>query len=175
MKDTTDNKKPKLALVASEGEAIESKGKRSGKLPNGLTAKQEAFAQALASGLSNADSYRASYDATSMKDNTIHTEASKLANNPAIANRVREILDAKAIKNSIYTERQKEKNSDRIWSRMWAMIDDPMTPPAVKASLLSLGAKAAGMLTEQVRMETVTSDAKTIEQELLERLQRLSA
>jgi hypothetical protein len=75
----------------------------------------------------------------------------------------------------MFTDKQREKHSDRIWRRMWEMIDAPDTPPAVKANLLSLGAKAAGMLTEQVRMETVTSDAKTIEQELLERLQRLSA
>lgn len=174
MKDTIDHNRPQLALVASGGESI-GKGKRSGKLPNGLTAKQENFAQALASGLSNADSYRAAYDATSMKDNTIHTEASKLACNPAIASRVREILGGKAIKNSMFADRQREKHSDRIWRNLWAMLDAAETPPAVKASLLSLGAKAAGMLTEQVRMETVTSDAKSIEAEILERLQRLSA
>ena len=57
---------------------------------------------------------------------------------------------------------------------MWAMIDDNMTPPAVKANLLSLGAKAAGMLTEKVEIENKSGDAATIERELIERLQRLS-
>jgi hypothetical protein len=175
MKDTIDSTKPKLALVASDGLSKGTTNKRTGKLPNGLTVKQEAFAQALASGLSNADSYRAAYDATSMKDNSIHAEASRLAASPTISARVREILDAKAIKNSMFTDRQREKHSDRIWRNLWSMLDAAETPPAVKASLLSLGAKAAGMLTEQVRMETVTSDSKSIEAEILERLQRLSA
>jgi hypothetical protein len=174
MKDTIDHNRPQLALVASEGESI-GKGKRSGKLPNGLTAKQEKFAQALASGLSNSDSYRASYDAMSMKDNTIHTEASKLACNPAIANRVREILDGKAIRNSMFADRQREKHSDRIWRNLWAMLDAAETPPAVKASLLSLGAKAAGMLTDRVEIDQKVTDSKSIEAEILERLQRLSA
>jgi hypothetical protein len=174
MKDTIDHNKPKLALVASGGESI-GKGRRSGKLPNGLTAKQENFAQALASGLSNADSYRAAYDATSMKDNTIHTEASKLSNNPAIASRVREILDGKAIKNSMFADRQREKHSDKVWRTLWAMVDAAETPPAVKASLLSLGAKAAGMLTDKVEIDQKITDSKSIEAEILERLQRLSA
>lgn len=170
-----DDNKPKLALVASDGIPKGTTNKRTGKLPNGLTVKQEAFAQALASGLSNADSYRAAYDATSMKDNSIHAEASRLAASPTISARVREILDGKAIKNSMFTDRQREKHSDKIWRNLWAMIDAAETPPAVKASLLSLGAKAAGMLTEQVRVENITSDSKSIEAELLERLQRLSA
>lgn len=173
MTDDTTTNRPKLALVASDGkelEKVEESRRRSGKLPNGLTVKQEKFAQALASGLSNADSYRAAYDASSMKDNTIHTEASKLACSPAISKRVREILDGKAVKNSIYTERQKEKHSDKIWRNLWSMIDDTSTPPAVKASLLSLGAKAAGMLTDQVRVENISADSKDIERELVERL-----
>lgn len=174
MTQNEDNR-PKLALVASEGKEIGESRKRSGKLPNGLTAKQEQFAQGLASGLSNADAYRAAYDATAMKDNTIHTEASKLACNPAISKRVREILDGKAIKNSMFLDRQREKNSDKVWRTLWAMVDAPDTPPAVKASLLSLGAKAAGMLTDQVRVENISADSKDIERELIERLQRLSA
>lgn len=170
-----DDNRPKLALVASEGKEIGESRKRTGKLPNGLTAKQEQFAQGLASGLSNADAYRAAYDAASMKDNTIHTEASKLACNPAISNRVRAILDEKAIKNSMYADRQREKHSDKIWRKLWDMVDDNNTPPAVKASLLSLGAKAAGMLTDQVKIENISADSKDIERELIERLQRLSA
>jgi hypothetical protein len=55
------------------------------------------------------------------------------------------------------------------------MLDDPATPPAVKANLLSLSAKAAGMLTDQVKIENISADSKDIEKELIERLQRLSA
>jgi len=157
-----------------EGKQVETK-KRTGKLPNGLTIKQETFAKGLAEGLSNADAYRAAYDTSTMKACTIHSEACTLAASQKITERVDQLIKEKRAKNSMFTDKQREKHSDKIWCKLWDMIDDTGTPPAVKASLLSLGAKAAGMLTEQVRMETVTSDAKSIEQELLERLQRLSA
>lgn len=169
--DDTEGK-PKLELVADN-----TKGKvreRSGKTETGLTVKQEAFCQAVASGMSHSDGYRHAYDVSRMKDASIHTEASKLACNPAISRRIRAILDAKKAQNSMFTERQREKYSDRVWRNLWAMIDAPDTPPAVKANLLSLGAKAAGMLTESVKIENVSADSKSIEQELVERLQRLS-
>ena len=169
-----DTDKPKLVLVkgnetSGTDKKASPKSKRTGKTETGLTVKQEAFAQALASGLSNSDAYRQSYDVTRMQDNSIHTEASKLANNPAIAQRVRAILDQKGRRNSIYADRQREKQSDRIWRTIWAMVEDPMTPPAVKANLLSLSAKAAGMLTEQVKIENISADSKDIERELIER------
>lgn len=171
-----DDNKPKLTLVKGETEEGTSlKGKRTARLENGLTVKQEAFANALASGLSNSDAYRSAYETKTMKDASIHAEASRLANNPAIAARVRAILDQKKVRNSIYEDRQREKYSDRVWRNLWAMIDAPDTPPAVKANLLSLGAKAAGMLTEQVKIENISADSKDIERELIERLQRLSA
>jgi hypothetical protein len=173
--DDTSNR-PVLQVVGgkeAEGRALNRK--RSGKLPNGLTVKQEAFAQALAKGLSNADAYRQAYDVSSMKDSSIHTESSKLATNPTISTRVVEIIEAAKRKNSIFTEKQREKHSDRIWRKMWDMIEDASTPPAVKANLLSLGAKAAGMLTEQVKIENVAAESKDIEKEIIERLQRLSA
>jgi hypothetical protein len=75
----------------------------------------------------------------------------------------------------MFTDRQREKHSDKIWRKLWDMVDSHDTPPAVKASLLSLGAKAAGMLTEQVKIENISADSKDIERELIERLQRLSA
>ncbi len=167
----TETEKPVLRLVTNEGTLT---GKRSGKTESGLTAKQEAFAQALANGLSNADSYRSAYSASGMKDASVHTEASKLANSPAIASRVRALLDQKAARNSMFTDRQREKYSDRVWRNLWAMIDAPDTPPAVKANLLSLGAKAAGMLTDSVKIENISADSKSIESELIERLQQLS-
>lgn len=169
-----DDNKPKLALVASGGGSI--RGRRSGnKTASGLTAKQESFAVGLSAGLSNADAYRQAYDASSMKPGTVHNEACKLASAPHIAARVDQLIREKQAKNSMFTDRQREKHSDRIWRNLWSMLDAAETPPAVKASLLSLGAKAAGMLTEQVKIENVSADSKSIEAEILERLQRLSA
>lgn len=174
MKDTQGDK-PKLSLVASEGESI-GKAKRSGnKTASGLTVKQEAFSQGLASGLSNADAYRQAYDTSGMKPGTIHNEACKLAAHPNVSVRVDQLIREKQARNSMFTGKQRERHSDRIWRRIWELCDAPETPPAVKASLLSLGAKAAGMLTDQVRVENISADSKDIEKELVERLQKLSA
>jgi len=61
-----------------------------------LTVKQEAFAQGIADGMTQADAYRAAYDAESMSDNAIYVEASKLIDNPNVAQRVKELKDALA-------------------------------------------------------------------------------
>lgn len=53
-----------------------------------LTPKQLAFCQQVARGKTQSDSYRAAYSAKRMSLNSIHTEASKLMSNPAVAHRV---------------------------------------------------------------------------------------
>lgn len=54
-----------------------------------LTAKQEAFCQAIASGMNQSDAYRASYDVRdTSKPEGLYVSASKLASNPKIANRI---------------------------------------------------------------------------------------
>lgn len=63
-----------------------------------LTAKQEAFAQAIADGLDQASAYRAAYDASEMADNTIYARASELAKNSKVAERVAELKAALADK-----------------------------------------------------------------------------
>lgn len=56
-----------------------------------LSAKQEAFAQCIASGDDQATAYRTAYDASGMKDASIYIEASKLIKNPKVALRVDEL------------------------------------------------------------------------------------
>jgi len=56
-----------------------------------LTAKQEAFCQGIADGLGQADSYRAAYDASDMKENSVYVQASKLMKNPKITQRIAEL------------------------------------------------------------------------------------
>lgn len=56
-----------------------------------LTAKQEAFAQAIADGLGQADAYRFAYNAENMKDESVYPQASKLMKNPKVATRVGEL------------------------------------------------------------------------------------
>lgn len=65
-----------------------------------MTPKQEKFAQCVADGMTQADAYRAAYDANGMSDNAIYREASLLLNNPKIAQRLSELkaqLSAKAL------------------------------------------------------------------------------
>ena len=165
----TEDNKPKLELVAIDGKRRKVGDEK-------LTAKQEAFCQNIvAGGMTNTDAYKAAYDSTGMKDSTIHQEACRVAAHPKVAARIAVLIEEKRQKNSMFTDRQREKYSDRVWRNLWAMIDNPETPPAVKANLLSLGAKAAGMLTDQLKIENTSSDSQSIEKELIERLQRLKS
>ena len=56
-----------------------------------LTAKQEAFAQAIASGKTQADAYRDAYNAEKMKDATVWSKASVLMADGKVSARVDEL------------------------------------------------------------------------------------
>lgn len=160
-------------LQVIEGGKDKGKRIRSGKAatPAGLTEKQERFARGLAEGMTNAEAYRAAYDAGDMKPHTIWSEACKLAQHPGVSARVDAILSEKRGKHSMLSEKQ----GDRVWRNVWRLAEGENVPPSVQQAALALAAKMAGMLTDQVRMETVSTDSKSIEAEILERLQRLSA
>ena len=53
-----------------------------------LTAKQEAFAQALADGMTQADAYRKAYSVREATTKSVHELASKLAKNAKVASRI---------------------------------------------------------------------------------------
>ena len=125
----------------------------------------------LSEGATNAEAYRQAYDTANMVPNTIYSEACKLAANPKITARLNAILEEKKGRNSMATL----KASDRVWKNVWRLAEGDNVPPSVQQAALALAAKMAGMLTEQVRVENVSADSKSIEQELLERLQRLTA
>ena len=63
-----------------------------------LTAKQEAFAQAVASGKTQADSYRLAYNAIKMTDKQIWEKASEVKGNVKVTARVNELKAALADK-----------------------------------------------------------------------------
>lgn len=56
-----------------------------------LTPKQEAFAVAVAKGMTGADAYRTAYEPKRMRDKAIHEEASKLLATPKVAQRVAQL------------------------------------------------------------------------------------
>lgn len=60
---------------------------------HGLTLKQEAFAQAVAEGLTFSAAYRKAYDAERMSDAAVWQEGSRLAANPRVALRMKELRE----------------------------------------------------------------------------------
>jgi len=90
-----------------------------------LTAKQEAFCQAIADGMTQTDAYRAAFDVSqSTKPETIHKRASELMQNGEVTGRVsslKQVLETKAIWTremsvkalvSAYKVAQEKKNSN---------------------------------------------------------------
>ena len=94
-------------------------------LPNGLTAKQEAFAQAVANGSSYSDAYKASYNvAPNSAPNTIHQDACLLAAHPNVAPRIAQLrqiaLDAQGVTpNRVIAELAKIGFSDMSHFASW--------------------------------------------------------
>lgn len=62
-----------------------------------LTAKQEAFAQAVAGGMTQADAYRASYDTENCTDKSVIELASQLMRDVNVSSRVTALKEAIAI------------------------------------------------------------------------------
>ena len=56
-----------------------------------LKEKQEAFCQAIVSGMSQADAYRSAYNAEKMKNETIQNNAYKLMQNNEVTTRIQEL------------------------------------------------------------------------------------
>lgn len=63
-----------------------------------MTPKQEKFAQCIADGMTQADAYRAAFNAGEMKQETIHKRASELMSDGAVSGRVAELKSALASK-----------------------------------------------------------------------------
>ena len=73
-----------------------------------LTTKQELFAQKIAEGMSQADAYRSAYSCKNMSDNAIYREASLLADNPNVAQRLKELRDMAAKPSIMSAQKRKE-------------------------------------------------------------------
>lgn len=73
-----------------------------------MTPKQEAFVQAIASGMTQADAYRSAYNAENMKENSVWTNASKLMADAKVAQRVEE-LRSKLEKKELWTREMSVK------------------------------------------------------------------
>lgn len=92
-----------------------------------LTAKQEAFAQAVADGMTQADAYRKAYDAGRMKAETIQNNASSLMKHNGVSARIKE-LKAKVVEKHIWTR----EKSVRVLSEI-ADDEESRNPDKVSA------------------------------------------
>lgn len=70
-----------------------------------LTAKQEAFVQAIAGGMNQSDAYRSAYNAGKMKPDVVNVKASQLAADGKVSVRVAELREELANK-SLWTREQ---------------------------------------------------------------------
>jgi hypothetical protein len=100
--DTTENDTPdgpRLTVIdggagtAGDGDAPEAKPKPKAKRRK-LTSKQERFLAEMIRGATQADAYRAAYNAKGMKPSAIYTEAGRVMANPEVSRRLHAAQDS---------------------------------------------------------------------------------
>jgi len=139
-----------------------------------LTIKQEAFCQAIASGLypTQSAAYRIAYEAESMSAASISQEASRLMSDPRISARIDEI---RALK-----EAGERLDSAKIRAHVIARLHieslDPDSSPAARIRALELLGKLGGVgaFDRQTEDTSLPQDADTVTKALRERLEALA-
>jgi len=134
-----------------------------------LTGKQEAFAKLVAGGAVLSDAYRECYSADTMKDSTVWSEACRLAQNPKVSTRIKDIqADMEADRRTI--ERRRE---EWVLKRLSEEADQADNASS-RIRALELVGKTVGMFTDRIEQaETSERSASEIEKELKARLDRL--
>ncbi len=145
---------------------VESKTPRYGKKRKRLTPKQEAFAEAVASGDANTltGAYReAGYGSDEAKPHTLHCNASRLAAHTDVAPRIAEHQEA--IARSI----EAKHAGGRRWvlKRLQEEASDPDSTPNARVAALGQLAKATGLHDERSAEE---KRASSTEEELIAEL-----
>ena len=131
--------------------------------------KLEAFAKLVAGGAVLSDAYRECYSADTMKDSTVWSEACRLAQNPKVSARIKDIqADMEADRRTI--ERRRE---EWVLKRLSEEADQADNASS-RIRALELVGKTVGMFTDRIEQaETSERSASEIEKELKARLDRL--
>jgi hypothetical protein len=132
---------------------------RSGTLASGITAKMDMFAQHVAEGMSLADAYRQAFITANMKAKTIRDDASRLAQHPG----VRAAIEAYRAEIEERSRISALERDERIWERLWHLIEDDEVPSPVKVKALDLAARLAGMFkraTDDVPLSVVALEVQ---------------
>lgn len=135
-----------------------------------LTAKQEAFAVAVADGKTLSDAYRSAYDAENMKDSTVWTEASLLMDHPKVSARVAGIQKAREEKSLHDHARLKRLVLERLHNEALTADSD-----SARIRALELLGKSIAMFTDRVEQDDTQRSSADLERELMEKLKQLSA
>lgn len=100
-----------------------------------LTGKQEKFCQGVADGLTQADAYRAAYNASGMRPESVQVSASKLMADHKISQRVTE-LRGKLAERLLWT---REQSVDELKAAI-ALAKETETPAAITSAIKELNA-----------------------------------
>lgn len=131
----------------------------------GLTRKQRQFAEKIAEGLSQADAYRAAYDASEMKGDTIRSKASLLAQRD----------DVRAAVEAIGTARMRQISARGVGDResviglLRRMAQDEGRPDAIRLRAVELWGRTCGAFVDIVddrRDRPASAVASELEQRL---------
>ena len=106
-----------------------------------LTAKQEAFAAAVAKGANASTAYRAAYDAGRMTAKTVNEAASRLMKNRKVTTRIAE-LRAPALRRH---EVSAERTIDEIATAAYGVVDGEVLTYMAKLKALEMLARMDGL------------------------------
>lgn len=112
-----------------------------------LTPKQEDFAQQIVKGSTQADAYRTAYNASSMKDETIWSNASRLIDNSKVKARIKELRQPSVDKVNLTLE---SHLTDLLKLRNMAAKDEKWSA-AIQAE--TVRGKAAGLHIDKIDMK----------------------
>jgi phage terminase small subunit len=127
-----------------------------------LTGKQEAFAQGIVSGLSQADAYRGAYQVRTASDKTIHETASRLMADPKVAARVLELRQPVVAKLRYGLEQAMLEAADAL------QVSKSKDNGSAMVAAIALRAKLNGLLVD--RKEIVLTEVQQLDDETLDRL-----
>ena len=136
-----------------------------------LTGKQEAFAKLVAGGAVLSDAYRECYAADSMKDSTVWSEACRLAQNPKVSARIKDIQADMEQSHRTREHRLRE----HVLKRLQEEADGADNASSRIRALELLGKSlSVSMFTDRIEQaETADRSASEIEKDLKARLDRL--
>ena len=162
--DTGSQAKPKTTRAGKVGQV-----KGGASILTGLTDKQEAFAQAVASGKNQSEAYRLAYDAERMAPNTVWGEACRLLSHPQVAARLMVLNQEKESQRRMMAV----SRAERVLQRLETLADGAQTE-SVRVRANELLGKTAGLFTDQVEItDTTDRSVADIQQSITDRLRRL--